>query len=752
MSPFFIPFIPSRLVATYALVCGLSLNPTCVLAAQLVSNDLFNLSLQELLTVNIESSGFFDMSANQSPGSVWVFSEQELNSSPIVYLRDLFEYYVPSTTISYSRFAGPIIGVRGISTDNNSKTLLMVNGQNLNLKNHYGYQAGLQSVLFGDMEHVEVILGPGSILHGSGAINSSVNFISKNGSDHQGLTTNVNYGLQEDLASVEVGYGIDLGTERNVYFYGGVAQANGFSPDSLMELGDNASALHNNQQKNSPYQLDNLRLSSYVTWDNIKFQTQFQHVKPSLNRFIAPVTGVVNGEDYYYQTFWASQFQYDWQLTKDSYIEFVVPVEFIDHGIKFWNQDYEKGGRQNHIGIKSTYFYEQSDYKFASGLAYAQRQFDPGKQYFGNDSEYSEETVNADLIETEFFGEYTWLATDKLTLIAGLRFDHVSYSNMSLLDKREAPSGISFSADDLSAVSKRVAASYIHSAQQTYKLSYQEGFRYPDVGYFRYIGLINASLIENGYDPLPTPGEETVKSLQFNYLYSFSNLPLELDVTTYYNRYNNLIDWGVWSASYFASDEEFEAAYAGLPWNGIGEDPREDWVVESYQNINSEINAWGIEVASEWQASSSFSVRATYAFSQPTNIEPDANTLVLLNADKSNWGSFPEHLLKFSVNHNFTHNWHYNLTFYYGSKVDICTSVDCSLKPEVLSYHEQDRVRVNLKLSNQFNKHVRINFVVQNAFENDGAPAGAESRYGLATHGAWGDDEQRVYMGLNWTP
>ncbi len=745
------PCINKQLKTINLLVCGLLFNSAAVFSAQLAaSKDLFSLSLEELMSVDIESSGFFAMPANQSPGSVWVFSEQELNSSPIVYLRDLFENYVPSTTISYSRFAGPIMGVRGISTDNNSKTLFMVNGQNLNLKNHYGYQAGLHSVLFGDMERVEVILGPGSLLHGSGAINSLVNLISKNGSDHQGLTLNANYGVQESLAALEAGYGIELGEKRNIYIYGGVANADGLSPDSLMEFDNYPTTTYRNPNDDSAYQLDNLRLSSYISWDNIHFQTQFQQIKSSLNRYIPSPTYTTDGEDYYYQTFWASQFQYDWQLNNHSHIEFVVPLELIDHGIKFWNRDYEKSGRQNHLGIKSTYFYAQDNNKFATGFAVAQRQFEPGKQYFGGDSDYSEETVNADLIETEVFGEYTWQATDKFSVIAGLRFDHVSYSKMSLEDKQEAPSAISFDANNLSAFSKRLAASYIYSAQQTYKLSYQEGFRYPDVGYFRYIGLINASLAENDYAALPTPKEETVKSLQFSYLQSFSKLPLELDITTYYNRYNNLIDWGDWPASYFTSDDEFEAAYAGLPWNSIGNRPREDWSVESYQNINSEINAWGIELASEWQASNSFSVRATYAFSRPASINENENTLVLLNSDKSKWASFPEHLVKLSANHNFAHNWHYNVSFYYGSAVDICTTNDCDLKPEVLRHHEQDRVRVNLKLSNQLNKQLRVNFVVQNAFADNGAPVGAESRYGLANRGAWGDDEQRIYLGLNW--
>lgn len=694
--------------------------------------DLYNMSLPELMQLRIQAASFFDRTAAQSPGYSWVFTQKDITNSPIEYVKDFFDFYAPGTTISQTHFSGATTGVRGIATSNNAKTIVMSNGQSLNQKSHYGYQVGLQSTLFGDIDHIEVINGPGAMLHGSGAINGIVNIIQKNGKDNPGFHSDISHGFKEGLNKFEAGYGGSYGENKYYYLYAGIAEANGFNPDSFLELGSRQDVADDPgiDENHNTYKLnDNYRLAGYFVHENWRFQSQIQQVKRSLN---GPVQeGLPVASRQHWQTFWASRLKYTFQWQTDTSLELSVPTEFFDHGINFDDDEGDKGGRESHIALQTILHQEWAQHMLAIGTGIGRRDFDPQKQYFESDKPLLEESMDGHLTEMELFAEDIWQLNDQFSLLFGMRYDKVHYSSFY-----DPESNVRISVQDLSALTKRIAANYQIDKKKTIKISYEEGFRYPDIAYFLYLGIANSSLMAANLATLPELREETVKSYEINYLHELHNIPMTWDFNIYYNIHKGTLDWQDYSVE-FLGQQRYD-----IISDAIGFSPG------SFTNAGGSYQAYGFEIVNRWLPTERTSVRTSYGFSRPSGFERGVNqNLELVNESNNRWGSYPEHLLKLAIDHGFKQGFTFNLTAYYAASVDIC-ALDCDVQTAAEKFHKQDRIRINSKLRYIYNKHTNLSVVVQNLFADDGPAVGNSSRGGTGALGGLGDDARRVYLSV----
>lgn len=696
-------------------------------------SQLMELSLRELIDIKVQSSTFFDRPTTQSPGYSWIMTQPEIERAAVVYVKDLFDYYAPATTVSQTHFAGATTGVRGIATSNNSKSIFMVNGQSLNQKSHYGYQAGLESALFGDFSRIEVINGPGTMLHGSGAINGIVNVISKNGRDNPGFHSSVVNGSKEGLRKFDLGYGGQYGADNSYYLYAGVAQADGFRPESYLEAGDRHSSDLDPtlDQEFKVYQLeDNYRLASYIVHNDLEFQAQFQRVERSLNGTVVRNEPTSNRR--HWQNLLALRWKYHLQLADDTRIVFSLPIEFFDHGINFNDNPDEgdKAGRENHAALITTLYHVSGQHMFAFGGSAEHRDFDPKKQYFESDKPKLEESMDAHLIESAVFAEDIWALSDQLSLVLGVRYDYVEYSELF-----DPESGVSIAVDDLSAFTKRFAINRQLDAKNTIKMSYQEGFRYPDISYYLYLGIINDALAAAGEEKLPTLKEETVKSYELNFLHEMSSVPMSWDFNLYYNIHKGTLDWKDYDQA------SLGATRFAIAQSAIGFGPG------SFANAVDEYNALGGEIVSHWRPSADTHIRWSYGYSRPSGFDRDDNkNLELVNASGDEWASYPEHLFKLAINHRLFQNLRFNLTGYYASSVDICISNCGAAQTRAEKFHQQDRVRVNGKLIYSYNTELSFSLTAMNIFEDDGPAVGNASRGGTGALGGLGDDSRRLYI------
>lgn len=706
----------------------------CAYSPTATPRDFMSMSLEELLDVEISSSSFFSLPANKSPGSSWLFTHEEINNSPITHLKDIFEFYTPAIAVSPAGFSGATLGVRGIGVSDNSKTMFMVDGQNINQRSLYGYQAGMQSVLFGDINYLEVVNGPGAILHGSGAINNMINIIPKNGAEFSGLHSNAQYGVKDELLKLDIEYGHSYGANKNYFLYAGVAHADGFKPESFLEQGEPGSPILDPSidTQRPVFEIPlHYRFAGYFNHDDLEFQTQLQRIRTSFNK----ASGVNDADVWrgYWQTYWVSRIKYNWQLNDNRYVQFTAPFEFYDHGLILNSTESKKGGRESHHGLQAIFHQDSIDHKFAIGTGLDRRNFDAQKQYFEKDKLLLEESLNGDLVETKFFLEDIWLINDQWTVSLGLRYDDVNYG-----DFYEPETMTDIFPDDLSATTKRVATSYQINQRQTIKASYQEGFRYPDVSYFLTLGIANAALNNASLEPLPDLKEETVKSYEITYLHKPKDTPLNWDINFYYNIHENTLSWVRYT------EAQLGTARYNTALSAIGFGPG------SYANAPGKFKAYGSELKLDWQPDDDLTIRTSYAFSRPSDIPSALNTtLTLVNESGDDWASYPEHLFKLAANWDYSDKLHINLTTYYSPSVDVCVS-NCATPTDSVLFHEKDRIRFNSRIDYTVSKQARLSFIIKNIFENNGPPVGFESREGPGREGGLGDDSQMIYVNLDW--
>ena len=170
-------------------VCAQSLDSLTV-------KDLTELSFDDLMRVEVKSVTLTGVQMIKTPGTITTISKEEIESTPYRNLLDLLEVYVPSMTF-VNHWNGPRIGIRGIIGDQNNAFLLLVDGENMNMQSENGPLFEIQNKDLSDIEKIEIISGPGSVVYGPGAIGGVISITTKNaetaGKAHLGAKQNFTY-------------------------------------------------------------------------------------------------------------------------------------------------------------------------------------------------------------------------------------------------------------------------------------------------------------------------------------------------------------------------------------------------------------------------------------------------------------------------------------------------------------------------------------------------------------------------------
>ncbi|NRA37914.1 MAG: TonB-dependent receptor plug domain-containing protein [Planctomycetes bacterium] len=187
-----------------------------------------DLSLADLISLKATSVSFFPVAIAEAPVSVWAIDSKGIEELPVRNIDELLRYHVPGIHVSRHAFTGMLMGHRGILIDNNAKTLVMWNGQQLNQRMHFGSSLMQLQPFLGDIDRMEVVQGPGALVHGSGAIGGFINIVSKTGSSHPGTRARIGYEHTSKLWVGEVGQGWITEGGHDWYVHAGLARAEGF--------------------------------------------------------------------------------------------------------------------------------------------------------------------------------------------------------------------------------------------------------------------------------------------------------------------------------------------------------------------------------------------------------------------------------------------------------------------------------------------------------------------------------------------
>lgn len=146
-------------------------------------DELLDMSFDELLMAEVEMPGKFKQTVSDSPAVVSVITAQQIEGYGANSLLEVLER-MPSVQMLGSFFYPQNLAVvRGLQlTHSNNEVLLLLNGRPVRDSFTGGQSfAFFTSIPVSDIEQVEFIRGPGSVLYGSNAFTGAINIVTKKG-------------------------------------------------------------------------------------------------------------------------------------------------------------------------------------------------------------------------------------------------------------------------------------------------------------------------------------------------------------------------------------------------------------------------------------------------------------------------------------------------------------------------------------------------------------------------------------------
>lgn len=177
----------SRIVAGLLFIVSTALAALFAPAGPASAADLTELSIEQLLDVEVYSASKFIQKITEAPASVSIVTAADIEDYGYRTLADILRG-VRGLDVTYDRNYS-YLGARGFNRpgDYNNRILLLVDGYRFNDAVYDATLIGTEFILDVDLiERVEVVRGPGSSIYGSNAFFGVINVITKRGRDFSG--------------------------------------------------------------------------------------------------------------------------------------------------------------------------------------------------------------------------------------------------------------------------------------------------------------------------------------------------------------------------------------------------------------------------------------------------------------------------------------------------------------------------------------------------------------------------------------
>jgi outer membrane receptor protein involved in Fe transport len=713
--------------------CGLAISLAAWAATSRAGSDAAgggaSLSLDELQNIRLSASSFFEVSRESAPGTTYVVDQEKLASAPNRTLAETLEMAVPGVHVAKHLWTGSIIGVRGITIDNNAKTLVMLDGFNLNMRTHFGTHGLLSLPLLGDVERLEVSTGPGSLVHGSGAINGHVNLIPRDGAAHGGLEATAELGPLDGYGSVQIGYGLTYGKTNNLYLYGGFAAAGGLQPRG--DLSWSCTGPGEPMDRGCPYTWIQARDMGPSYKGSLNWNHGSLNVVALFVRALQSTEGNALYNWYFYEDpQWMSTIaglrpQYTLSFSDSEDLILSVTLLLQDYGMiprhprrpgmgtmmVDWNFPPRVGRESSSSARVLLRTLRLPGSSLAVGVEVGYRRFDRAKQYFGGAGQrLGFEDANFQWLELAGFAEdtFTW---KNLSLTGGLRFEYFKnprrfqlgpYREADTMEMVMQPSPVSLT--DHRALVGRLGAALALPREVTVRASYQRGFRNPDASYYTHWAARDAINKGMNLDGLPPLDNETMDSFELDFSQTVSPVLVGY-VNSYYNRYQKLLAWI---------------------------DP-----LKTFFNDPNDVRSIGAELGAEL-AVSGHRASAAYGYSQPLGYSAGTySPLARTSAGRTSWTAYSPHQVKVSLAQSLlADRLQLTLAGAFYSKVD---------DPEWAA-GQRHRLLVNASVRYAFTPQIQASLVLQNLTGNDVPAPRLDNR--LTQVGNLGIEQRLVYLSL----
>jgi iron complex outermembrane receptor protein len=175
------------------------------LSAATTAASLKNLTLEELLDIEVESVSRAPEPASQAAASIHVITDQDIRRSGANSIPEALRL-APNLQVAQTGSRGWAISARGFNASFANKLLVMIDGRTVYSPLFSGVFWDMQDTLLEDIDRIEVISGPGATAWGSNAVNGVINIVTKSARETPGFLATVGAGTEERSAGA-VRYG-----------------------------------------------------------------------------------------------------------------------------------------------------------------------------------------------------------------------------------------------------------------------------------------------------------------------------------------------------------------------------------------------------------------------------------------------------------------------------------------------------------------------------------------------------------------
>lgn len=181
-------------------------------------NDLTEISIEQLLNIEVFTSSRFPQKSSEAPSRVTVVDAKAIQKYGYKTLKDILNS-IPGLYTTYDRNY-TYIGARGfgIPGDYSTRFLMLLDGKRVNDNIYDSFGADYDGIVNVDLiQRVEFSSGPGSAVYGANAFFGVINVITKNGDDIDGVQVSADYGSENSRrARVTAGNTFENGVDAMI--------------------------------------------------------------------------------------------------------------------------------------------------------------------------------------------------------------------------------------------------------------------------------------------------------------------------------------------------------------------------------------------------------------------------------------------------------------------------------------------------------------------------------------------------------
>lgn len=253
-------------------------------------SNINNLSIEDLLNVEVTSVSRKAQSLNDSAAAIYVITPEDIRRSGATSIPDALRL-APGLDVARVNANVWAVTSRGFGGRIANKLQVLIDGRSVYNRAFAGVDWENQDVVLEDIERIEVIRGPGATIWGANAVNGVINIITKSSQQTQGgLISGGGGNFERGFGSLRYGTRLNDNTTARAYVKGFDRGSNDVTPELSGYEFNNVSRYNQWQKQQGGFKVD----SKLNARDELTFQGDVYSSSANLSAVIPDIMTLSN--------------------------------------------------------------------------------------------------------------------------------------------------------------------------------------------------------------------------------------------------------------------------------------------------------------------------------------------------------------------------------------------------------------------------------------------------------------------------